>query len=173
MAINSAQFLPFTIGVLLFFRDREGRFLLIKRKRAPNLDCWSPVGGKLEMTKGESPFECAIREAKEETDIDLTEKDLHLFGSISEKNYEGIGHWLLFLFDCHRVLEKLPSPIEEGSFGFFSRTEINSIKVPKNDIDLLWFYYDKYHRGFVSLRAQFTPGNLPKITEEEGFQKRL
>jgi len=57
---------PFKISVLVFLRDARGRQLLIKRRKAPNLGCWSPIGGKLEMGTGESPFECAIRETGEE-----------------------------------------------------------------------------------------------------------
>ena len=48
---------PFKISVLVFLRDVRGRLLLIKRSKAPNLGCWSPIGGKLEMERGESPFE--------------------------------------------------------------------------------------------------------------------
>ena len=56
----------FRIGVLLYFRDEKGRILLICRKRPPNRGLWCPVGGKLEMATGESPYECAAREAAEE-----------------------------------------------------------------------------------------------------------
>ena len=61
--------LPFKISVLVFLRDEAGRLLLIQRTKAPNLGCWSPIGGKLEMGLGESPFECAVRETFEETGL--------------------------------------------------------------------------------------------------------
>ena len=59
--------LPFKISVLVFVKDKNGRLLLIRRAKEPNKDCWSPIGGKLEMVGGESPFECAVRETKEES----------------------------------------------------------------------------------------------------------
>ena len=65
--------LPFKISVLVFVRDDDGRHLLIRRAKEPNKDCWSPIGGKLEMSEGESPFECAVRETKEEIGLDLQE----------------------------------------------------------------------------------------------------
>ena len=40
------------------------------------------------MDSGESPVECAQREAMEETGLILEEKDLKLFGYVSEKGYE-------------------------------------------------------------------------------------
>ena len=66
--------------------------------KEPNKNCWSPIGGKLEMRLGESPFECAIRETREEIGLEISEGDLHLFSMISEKAYEGSCHWLMFLF---------------------------------------------------------------------------
>ena len=51
---------PYKISTLVFLKDKEGRFLLLKRTKPPNKDRWSPVGGKLDMTIGESPFECAM-----------------------------------------------------------------------------------------------------------------
>ena len=47
------------------------------------------------------------------------EKDLKLFGYVSEKGYEGSGHWLMFLFDCKKPISQLPESFDEGSFAFF------------------------------------------------------
>lgn len=115
---------PFKISVLVFLRDARGRLLLIKRRKAPNLGCWSPIGGKLEMARGESPFECAIRETAEEVGLAVTEQDLRLFGYISEKNYEGGGHWLMFLFDCKKTLPTLPPTGDEGEFAFLNARKL-------------------------------------------------
>ena len=141
--------LPFKISTLVFLRDRRDRLLLIQRRKAPNLGCWSPVGGKLDMTRGESPYECARREVGEEVGIELEDSDLRLFGYISEKAYEGDVHWLMFLFDCRVLLEALPPTIDEGHFA-----------------TLLWPYYDRYREGFVGLRADCgDPLNL-RVVEE-------
>jgi 8-oxo-dGTP diphosphatase len=157
----------FKISVLVFLRDRAGRHLLIKRRKAPNLDCWSPIGGKLEMARGESPFECAIRETAEEVGLAVTEQDLHLFGYISEKNYEGGGHWLMFLFDCKKTLPGLPPTGDEGEFAFFKREEIDTLHVPPTDKVLVWPWYDQHRADFVALRADCRPGQpLTVVTEQ-------
>jgi 8-oxo-dGTP diphosphatase len=159
--------LPFKISVLVFMHDEAGRLLLIQRTKAPNMGCWSPIGGKLEMTTGESPFECAVRETEEETGARVTTSDLHLFGMISEKGYEGQSHWLMFLFDCRKPLPDLPQTIDEGKFGFFSRAELDRIAIPETDRTLLWPVYDEHRRGFIAYRAECHPGQpLQMIVEE-------
>ncbi len=158
---------PFKISVLVFLRDASGRLLLIKRRKAPNLGCWSPIGGKLEMAQGESPFECAARETGEEVGLAVSETDLHLFGYVSEKNYEGGGHWLMFLFDCKKVLLSLPPTGDEGEFGFFTRAEIEKLAIPPTDRVLVWPWYDQCRGGFVALRADCAPGQEMKVIVEQ------
>ena len=159
--------LPFKISVLVFLRDTRERFLLIRRRKAPNLNCWSPIGGKLEMAEGESPFECAARETGEETGLAITARDLHLFGMISERGYEGTGHWLMFLFNCHKRMERLPEEIDEGAFGWFAREEIDGLALPPTDRTLVWPVYDKYHDSFIAYRAECDPSARLRMTIEE------
>jgi 8-oxo-dGTP diphosphatase len=166
--------LPYKISVLVFLYDTAGKFLLLQRKKAPNIGCWSPVGGKLETSTGESPFECAVREVEEEVGKKITTPDLHLFGMISEKGYEGQNHWLMFLFTCRQPLSGLPPTIDEGHFGWFSREEINDIAVPDSDKTLLWPIYDQHHRGFISYRAECHPGKpLEMVIEETQLKPNL
>ena len=56
---------------------------MLHRKKQPNVDMYSPVGGKLEISRGESPHECAIRELHEETGLALPEEDMRMFGMVS------------------------------------------------------------------------------------------
>src|SRR5580692_5234358 len=116
--------LPYKIAVLVFLENGAGEHLLLLRAKAPNLGVWSPIGGKLETAIGESPFECAVRETREEAGLALVTADLHLFAMIAEKAYEGEAHWLLFLFRCRKAVPGLPADIGEGRFGFFSRAAI-------------------------------------------------
>ncbi|MCH6257036.1 NUDIX hydrolase [Puniceicoccaceae bacterium K14] len=150
--------MQYKISVLIFLKNSQGKFLLLQRKKVPNKGLWSPIGGKLEMTTGESPFECAIRETHEEVGIHISNKDLHLFCMAAEKAYEGSGHWLMFLFTCDKPINDIPPEIDEGNFEFFSREEINTLPIPETDKTGLWEIYDKYHKDFVALKADCTPG---------------
>jgi 8-oxo-dGTP diphosphatase len=133
---------------------------MLKRKRSPNIGKWSPPGGKLNMEDGESPFECAIREAREETGMLLSETDLHLFGYVSEKCYENSGHWLMFLFDCKKEIQKLPASFDEGFFEFFDEKSIKDLDIPESDHDLVWPYYFKRGERFWGLRAEWIDGKV-------------
>ncbi len=157
--------MQFKISCLLFIQDQTSRILLLQRKKSPNKGLWSPPGGKLEMSIGESPYECAKRETYEELGLEITDDDLRLFGYVSEKNYEGDSHWLMFLFEVLPCLEMLPVDISEGNFGFFNRTEINSLSVPPTDHRLVWPYYDRRKEGFWGINANFE-NKSPKIKIE-------
>ena len=145
----------YKISCLLFAKDANDRLLLLQRAKSPNKGLWSPPGGKLEMSIGESPVECAIRESHEELGVNLNENDLHLFGYVAEKNYEGDGHWLMFLFDVLQEIDSIPKMINEGNFDFFHRNEINHLDIPTTDHRLVWPYFDKRKDGFWGIRANF------------------
>lgn len=158
--------LPFKISALVFVQNAADEHLLIERRKAPNLGCWSPIGGKLDMHLGESPYECARREVEEEIGLQLGDEDLHCFGYISEKSYEGSGHWLMFLFKSLRRIEELPEEIDEGRFRFFSRQAIDELAIPETDRTLLWPYFDRFAEGFVGLRANCDPKGQLTLVEE-------
>lgn len=159
--------IPHKIAVLVFLENAAGEHLLLLRAKPPNLGSWSPIGGKLETTLGESPYECAVRETAEETGHVITTADLHLFGMIAEKAYEGHSHWLLFLFRCRRPITALPPAMHEGRFGFFSREAVNALPLPETDRTALWPIYDQHRDNFVALRADCSPAVPLKIEVEE------
>lgn len=161
-----SETLPFKISALVFVTNEAGEHLLIKRNKPPNLGCWSSIGGKLNMSLGESPYECARRETAEEIGLEVDDAGLHCFGYISEKSYEGTGHWLMFLFKCKQTLAELPPEIGEGRFDFFSRAAIDELPIPETDRTLLWPYYDACCDGFVGIRANCDPSGQLSLTEE-------
>jgi 8-oxo-dGTP diphosphatase len=46
---------------------REGRILLVKRRKAPEASCWSLVGGKVDF--GERAQQAVVRETREEIGV--------------------------------------------------------------------------------------------------------
>jgi 8-oxo-dGTP diphosphatase len=163
----SAHPLGYKIAVLVFLENAQGEHLLLLRTKAPNKGVWSPVGGKLETGIGESPFECAVRESREETGMAAAPGDLHLFAMIAEKAYEGDSHWLLFLFRCKKPVPGLPPDIAEGRFGFFTRAAIGELPIPETDRTALWPIYDRYRDGFVALKADCAPGRPVRVEIEQ------
>jgi len=161
---------PYRIATLVFIHNHKEEQLLLRREKSPNLGLWTPIGGKLEIETGESPVECAIREAKEEADVELTHDDLHLFGYLAESNYEGQGHWLIFLFNCRKPVETLPIPIIEGTFGFHPLKSIPSLPIPASDHDVIWPIFRDNREGFTGIRIHYLPpeSDTPyKVTIEQ------
>jgi len=120
----------------------------MRREREPNRGLWSPPGGKLETARGESPHECAAREAKEELGMELATSDVRMVGIVSENGYLGAGHWLIFLFEILPRLKKTPPPIGEGSFEFFPREAVASLDLPDSDRDWIWPAFWRHRSGF-------------------------
>ena len=61
------------LATTLCYIEHNGCYLMLHRiskANDPNQDKWIGVGGKFE--EGESPEECVLREAKEETGLTLT-----------------------------------------------------------------------------------------------------
>lgn len=93
------------VGVLII---RDGRVLLGKRRNAHGEGDWSPPGGHLEF--GETPEECAAREAREETGLDIA--NVRLAGVTNSIFTEENKHYVtLFLVaECSTGTPELLEP---------------------------------------------------------------
>jgi len=159
----------FKIATLLYcFNDRD-EVLLLERAQEPNLGLWSPSGGKLKTDLGESPYACACREAMEEMNFQLTPGDLHLTGIVSEKNYQGQSHWLMFLFEVKKRLNEVPPAHREGRFAFFKRAELSNISLPTTDAVSIWPLFWKNRGGFFAAHCDCLEGGENRWTMEQGL----
>ena len=150
--------LPHRIATLLYAFHEDGRVLLIERNHEPNRGCYSPPGGKLQTATGESPHACAIREAREETGLQLTPADLHLTGVISENGYQGDAHWLMFLFEIKTRLNELPPEHDEGAFYFAARGDLGKLPLPGTDREQIWPLFWQHRGGFFAAHCRCTKG---------------
>ncbi len=145
----STENLPYKVAVLCYLWDRQGRVLMLHRRKNPNPDMFSPIGGKLEISQGEGPHECAVREIREEAGVTVAEKDLRCFGVVSERAYQGEMHWLIFLFelivpmDASRVSME---EIDEGRLEWVPLDHVESKNIPWTDREIMWPAVRK-HRG--------------------------
>jgi len=86
---------------------------------------------------------------------------------VSEHGYQGRTHWLMFLFEVKKKLTTLPKECHEGRFQFFSRAEIDSIKIPQTDREQIWPWFWKYRGGFFSAHCHCHPDGRNDWTLEE------
>jgi 8-oxo-dGTP diphosphatase len=138
MPSPSTSPLPYRIACLCDLRDKDGRILLLRRLHEPNFGLCSPIGGKLDMTTGESPAQCAQREIQEEAGLDIPIDRLHLAGIISEAAYEGRGHWLLFYYRVIGPVWLEPHDMREGRLDWFAPSEIDALPLPETDRKIIW-----------------------------------
>lgn len=106
----------FTIGAFAIIFDDQRRVLLCHRC---DYDLWNLPGGGLE--KGESPWDCVVREVKEETGLDV--KIEKLSGIYSKPKKDDI----VFSFVCQVVGGKITLNDEADKIEYF-----NFNNIPKN-----------------------------------------
>lgn len=90
--MNESPLVRVGVGVFVF---KNGKFIMLQRKGAHGAGSWSVPGGHLEY--GESFEDTAIREVKEETNLDITNVR---FGAITndffqEENKHYVTVWMI------------------------------------------------------------------------------
>lgn len=126
------------VGVFVW---KDGKFLMGKRRGSHGSNTWSVPGGHLEF--GETFEECAIREVKEETGLDITNiRFVAATNNIfSNENKHSITIWLdsdwvagkptimepdKFIDQQWRTFQNLPAPLFEPCW--------ESLRVAKPDL---------------------------------------
>lgn len=165
--------LPYKLACLCDLRDAQGRILLLRRLKAPNQGLCSPIGGKLDMTTGESPAQCAQREIREEAGLDIPIDRLHLMGLISECAFEGRGHWLLFLYRVLGPVSVEPHDMKEGRLEWFRPDEIEALPLPETDRRIIWPLIRRHDSeapwarpGFFTVHIDCSRGDLAWAVEQ-------
>jgi len=137
------------IAVLCYLFDEAGRVLLLHRRRPPNEELYSPIGGKVEIDIGESPTACAQREIEEEAGIRVELEHLHLTGMVSEAGYLG-QHWLMFLYEVCLPMSVERVEFNEGRLEWFQRESIAQLPQPPTDRDVIWPLFWRFRRQFFA-----------------------
>ena len=107
----------------------------VKKKNDINHDKWIGIGGKFE--KDESPDECLLREAKEETGLTLT--DWRCRGVVTFLSNEAEGEFM-YLFTADGFEGEL-TECPEGDLQWVSREFLDALPKWEGDqifLDLLW-----------------------------------
>ncbi len=155
------------IATLLYIKNSGGEYLLIERKKEPNKGLLSPPGGKLNQETAETPAGCAVRESKEECNLDTSHSDWKLKGIIAEKNYPGIGNLLIFCYLYDKATDVLPSEMEEGSFRFVHPSNLFDYKLPETDKLYIWKFVLDTKIKFFSLQIDCSDINNLICTVEQ------
>ncbi|HBF31491.1 NUDIX domain-containing protein [Rhizobium sp.] len=101
---------------------RDGKLLLYKRMRPPEVGYWNIVGGKVDVLE---PSELAAkREAEEETGLSIGKIE---FVSVTEQIVEAdCQHWISLLYKTDDVAgeAQLTEPDKLSDFGWFALDDL-------------------------------------------------
>lgn len=158
--------LPYKIAVLCYLFDDNGRLLLLHRRKPPNQDLYSPIGGKLEQSVGESPTMCAIREIEEETGLIVAAKDLHLTGIVSEESFDDRMHWLMFIFEHRGAVHVDRLEFDEGKLEWHERSELPKLAIPRTDREVIWPLFWQHRGGFFAVHIRCADGAMDWTLEQ-------
>ena len=156
------------LATLLYVKNSRGEYLLMERAKNPNMGLISPPGGKLKTDEVESPFGCAVREFEEECGIKTETQDWKLTGIVTEDNYPGIGHIMIFLLSYNNPVNELPPDSIEGKFIFIHPDNFSNFKIPETDKLFIWkFVLESIDRasGPFSLRIDCNSEPFQGISE--------
>lgn len=105
-----------SLTVDIFIYNDNHEFILIKRKNDPFKDCWALPGGFVDY--GETTEHAAIREAKEETSIDVKiEKLLNVY---SDPDRDPRRHTVSVCYLAHGNFDDAKADDDAKDIGVFS-----------------------------------------------------
>lgn len=114
----------------LGYIESDGKYLMlhrIRKKNDVNQDKWIGIGGKLE--EGESPDECMLREALEETGLTLLDPK---FRGVVTFSSEGWEPELMFLFTCN-TFEGTVKECDEGVLEWVDKQKMYELPIWEGD----------------------------------------
>lgn len=114
-----------SLTVDVFIHDSEMNFILIKRSQGEFKDFWALPGGFVEY--GETVESAAVREAKEETNIDVELKDL--VNVYSDPNRDSRGHIVTVAFTAHGDMNAKKADSDAKDIGIFRKNELKDLKI--------------------------------------------
>jgi 8-oxo-dGTP diphosphatase len=104
------------VGVAVLIGD-GARVLLLRRANVHGAGSWAPPGGHMEL--GESPEETAVREAKEETGLDLHGVQ---FRALTNDVFDSGKHYITLFMEAHSWSgePRLAAPGEASEIAWFA-----------------------------------------------------
>jgi 8-oxo-dGTP diphosphatase len=130
----------------LCYVKKDGQTLMIHRVKKQNDDHegkWNGLGGKVE--RGESPEECAIREMKEETGLNV--RDPELKGILTFPDFAKGHDWYVFVYVIRDFDgELIDSP--EGNLAWIPDEKLLDLNLWEGDRHFLpWIEENRFFSG--------------------------
>lgn len=121
--MSISKTITLTVDPIIITSDKK--LILVKRAFDPYKDDWAFPGGIVEY--GETVESAAIREAKEETGLDVRIE--RLLGVYSDPKRDPRGHFVSVCFLCEPVGGTLKTSEETKEVKAFTKEELLSLKL--------------------------------------------
>lgn len=130
-------------ATLVYVKDRKNKKTLMLHRVKKNSDIhegkWNGVGGKFEGC--ESPEECAIRETKEETGLDVSKPKFK--GILTFPKFLFDDDWIVFVYEFEKFSGELIE-CNEGNLEWIDDSKILDLNLWEGDkIFLPWVFESK------------------------------
>lgn len=139
----------------LCYIEKDDKYLMlhrVKKKNDLNHDKWIGIGGKFE--KDETPEECLLREAREETGLELT--DYRFRGIVVFISNEWETEYMhLFTADGYTGEMK---ECNEGELVWIPKKEVMNLKLWEGD--KIFFRILEEDKGFFTLKLRYEGDEL-------------
>lgn len=116
--------------------ERDGRYLLIRRRNPPSADMFAFPGGRAEP--GETPEQTALREFEEETGIAVRDPQLFAVYDLPSRKESGemTSHFLLSVFLVKSDSSDAAIAADDASdAGWYTLEEIRALPVPPSVLE--------------------------------------
>jgi 8-oxo-dGTP diphosphatase len=116
--------------------ERDGRYLLIRRRNPPSADMFAFPGGRGEP--GETPAQTAVREFHEETGIQAFDPQLFATYDLEHRDDEGrtVSHFFLSVFTVTAdAATQAIAADDAADAGWFTVDEIRALPVPSSVLE--------------------------------------
>lgn len=146
----------------LCYVEFDGKYLMLhrtKKKNDENQDKWIGVGGKFEA--GESPFDCAKREIKEETGLENLPLNYRGIVTFVSNEY---GTEYMHLFTAKAQSGKIDVICDEGELVWVDKRKIYDLPIWEGD--KIFFKLLEDENAFFSLKLTYSGEKLVSYVKE-------
>ncbi len=143
----------------LCYIERDGKYLMlhrVKEKNDANHDKWIGVGGHFENR--ESPYDCILREIREETALEFSREDMEYRGIVTFVSDEYETEYM-HLFTVSKVPDDYTPPeCDEGVLEWISKEKLLSLPMWEGDMIFLRLLDEE--RRFFHLKLVYSGDKL-------------
>ena len=149
------------VNTSLCYIEKDNCFLMLhrtKKKNDYNHDKWIGIGGKFE--NGDSPEDCAIREVKEETGLEIAPSDLRYCGIVTFVDKSELEPYTEFMhvFHAEKFSGSLITDCNEGELEWVPVSKLGEL--PQWEADEIFQNFVIQRKPFFSLKVIYKNNKL-------------